>query len=113
MSGCHATLICDTNNYESLTQIFDRFLCPKVKQSESEEFHKALAYFDLEIVNLTETSGYEHRRGNVYAIQKKYEKFRVRCVYSSYNQLRAWGKRQFLDKKTHPCSEPGRESEAS
>jgi hypothetical protein len=79
-----------------------------VKQADAEEFHKALAYFDLEIVNLTGTSGYEPRRGNVYAIKKKRDKFRVFCVYSSYNQLRPWAKRQFLDKKTHPSSEPRR-----
>jgi hypothetical protein len=70
-----------------------------VKQAEVEEFHKALAYFDLEVIDLTGTTGYENRKGKAYAIKKKHEKFQVLCVYASYNQLRAWTKRQFLDKK--------------
>jgi hypothetical protein len=73
-----------------------------MKQAEVEEFHKALAYFDLEVVDLTGTAGYENRKGKAYAIKKRKEKFRVLCVYASYNQLQAWAKRQFLDKNLHP-----------
>ena len=89
-----------------------------MKPAEVEEFHKALAYFDLEVVDLTGTAGYENRKGKAYAIKKKNEKFRFLCVYASYNQLRAWAKRQFLDKNLHPGfkldyeSEPESESEA-
>ncbi len=60
-----------------------------MKQAEVEKFHRALAYFDLEVVDLTGTVGYENREGKAYAIKKKNEKFRVLCVYASYNQLRA------------------------
>ncbi len=49
---------------------------------------------------------------------RKNGKFRVLCIYASYNQLGAWAKRQFLDKNLHPgfkldCeSEPESEAES-
>lgn len=69
-----------------------------MKQAEIKKFHEALAYFDLEVVDFTGKIGYEDRKGKVYAIKKKEEKFRVLCVYASYDQLQAWAKRQFLQK---------------
>ena len=83
-----------------------------MKPAEVEEFHKSLAYFDLEVVDLTGTAGYENRKGKAYAIKKRKEKFRVLCVYASYNQLQAWAKRQFLDKNLHPGFKLDCESES-
>ena len=39
-----------------------------MKKSEIEEFHKALADFDLEVVDMTGTGSYENRKGKAYTI---------------------------------------------
>ncbi|MEG3939882.1 hypothetical protein QT995_17190 [Microcoleus sp. S36b_A3] len=64
-------------------------------ENKISQFIQALAFFELELEDMTGKPGYEDRRGKVIAVRKKGDKSRILCAYSSYDELLDWAKQQF------------------
>ena len=66
-----------------------------MQDNKISQFIQALAFFELELEEMTGKPGYEDRRGKVIAVRKKGDTSRILCVYSSYDELFEWAKQQF------------------
>lgn len=64
-------------------------------ENKISQFIQALAFFELELEDMTDKPGYEDRKGKVIAVRKKGDKSRILCAYSSYDELLDWAKQQF------------------
>lgn len=64
-------------------------------ENKISQFIQALAFFELELEDMTGKPGYEDRKGKVIAVMKKGDKSRILCAYSSYDELFDWAKKQF------------------
>ncbi|MEG4997857.1 hypothetical protein [Microcoleus sp. B4-D4] len=64
-------------------------------ENKISQFIQALAFFELELEDMTGKPGYEDRKGKVIAVRKKGDKSRILCAYSSYDELLDWAKQQF------------------
>ncbi|MEG4406988.1 hypothetical protein [Microcoleus sp. MON2_D5] len=60
------------------------------------QFIQALAFFELELEEITGQPGYEGRN-KVIAIKKKGDPSRILCAYSNYDELLDWAKQQFCN----------------
>lgn len=63
------------------------------------QFIQALAFFELELEEMTGKPGYEDKNGKVIAVRKKGDTSRILCAYSSYDELFDWAKQQFHNPK--------------
>jgi hypothetical protein len=66
-----------------------------IKDNKISQFIQALAFFELELQEMTGQPGYEDRN-KVIAIRKKGNP-RILCAYSTYDELLDWAKQQFND----------------
>ena len=66
-----------------------------MQENKISQFIQALAFFELELEEMTGKPGYEDNRRKVIAVRKKGDKSRILCVYSSYDELFDWAKQQF------------------
>jgi hypothetical protein len=64
-----------------------------MKDNKISQFIQALAFFELELEDMTGQPGYEDRN-KVIAIRKK-DKPQILCTYSTYDELLDWAKQQF------------------
>jgi hypothetical protein len=64
-----------------------------MEDNKISQFIQALAFFELELEEITGQPGYEDRNKAI-AIRKK-ESSRILCVYSTYDELFNWAKQQF------------------
>jgi len=67
-----------------------------MKNNKISQFIQALAFFELELEEITVQPGYEDRNGKVIAIRKKDNPL-ILCAYSTYDELFDWAKQQFND----------------
>jgi hypothetical protein len=68
-----------------------------MQDNKISQFIQALAFFELELEEMTGKPGYEDRRGKVIAVRKKGDTSRILCAYSSYDELLDWAKQQFCN----------------
>lgn len=66
-----------------------------MQDNKISQFIQALAFFELELEDMTDRPGFEGRRGKVIAIRKKGDPSRILCAYSNYDELLDWAKQQF------------------
>ncbi len=66
-----------------------------MQENKISQFIQALAFFELELEEMTGQPGYKDRRGKVIAVRKKGDTSRILCAYSSYDELFDWAKQQF------------------
>lgn len=66
-----------------------------MQDNKISQFIQALAFFELELEEITEKPGYENKKGKVIAVRKKGDSSRILCAYSSYDELLDWAKQQF------------------
>jgi hypothetical protein len=66
-----------------------------MENNKISQFIQALAFFELELEEITGQPGYEGRN-KVIAIRKK-DNARILCAYSTYDELLEWAKQQFKD----------------
>ncbi|MCC3535595.1 MAG: hypothetical protein JGK03_15590 [Microcoleus sp. PH2017_25_DOB_D_A] len=66
-----------------------------MEDNKISQFIQALAFFELELEEMTGKPGVEDRRGQVIAVRKKGDKSRILCAYSTYDELLNWAKQQF------------------
>jgi hypothetical protein len=59
------------------------------------QFIQALAFFELELEEMTVKPGGEDKKEKVIAVIKKGDSSRILCAYSSYDELLNWAKQQF------------------
>lgn len=66
-----------------------------MQENKISQFIQALAFFELELEEMTGKPGYENNRRQVIAVRKKGDTSRILCAYSSYDELLDWAKQQF------------------
>ena len=66
-----------------------------MEDNKISQFIQALAFFELELEEMTGKPGFEDRRGKVIAVRKKGNTSRILCAYSTYDELLNWAKQQF------------------
>ena len=66
-----------------------------MQDNKISQFIQALAFFELELEEMTGKPGFEDRRGKVIAVRKRGDHSRILCAYSSYDELFDWAKQQF------------------
>lgn len=66
-----------------------------MEDNKISKFIQALAFFELELEDMTGKPGFADRRGKVIAVRKKGDKSRILCAYSTYDELFDWAKKQF------------------
>jgi hypothetical protein len=67
-----------------------------MEDNKISQFIQALAFFELELEEITGQPGYEGRN-KVIAIRKKGDNSRILCAYSTYDELFEWASQQFND----------------
>ena len=65
-----------------------------MQENKISQFIQALAFFELELEEITGQPGYEGRN-KVIAVKKKGDSSRILCAYSNYDELLDWAKQQF------------------
>lgn len=65
-----------------------------MEENKISQFIQALAFFELELEEMTGKPGFEDRNG-VIAVRKRGDRSRILCAYSSYDELFDWAKQQF------------------
>lgn len=66
-----------------------------MQENKISQFIQALAFFELELEEMTGKPGYEDRKGKVIAARKKGDTSQILCAYSTYDELLDWAKQQF------------------
>ena len=65
-----------------------------MEENKISQFIQALAFFELELEEMTGKPGFEDRNG-VIVVRKRGDRSRILCAYSSYDELLEWAKQQF------------------
>ncbi|MEZ2224692.1 hypothetical protein [Microcoleus sp.] len=66
-----------------------------MEDNKISQFIQALAFFELELEEMTGKPGYEDRISKVIVVRKKGNTSRILCAYSTYDELFDWAKQQF------------------
>ena len=66
-----------------------------MQDNKISQFIQALAFFELELEEMTGKPGFEDRRGKVIVVRKKGDTWRILCAYSTHDELFDWAKQQF------------------